>query len=197
MVPTPWRVAAAMIAAFLAGGCSLWGTPGTDDSTSKDDKTPGLPIRGDLSEGWFASMPHAVWADEGAAKAPGHRKKEQQVFRTKVELLKVWTADGGTDMDFPSYAPGDDLTGWRAVDFDKEMVVGVFAGRIQNHSGIRIERVLPKGNGLVVEFRGYGWNSGVAPPIRCPCHVVVVDKVEGSVEFKELPSDIPPFEAVP
>ena len=124
MTQTPRRVAAILLAVFLAGGCSLRGMPGTDGRNSKDDKTPGLPIRGDLSQGWFAGTTHAVWADNDPGQTPGHRKKEQLVFRTGAELLKVWMADGGTDKDFPSYAPGDDLTRWRAVDFDKEMVVG-------------------------------------------------------------------------
>jgi hypothetical protein len=76
-------------------------------------------------------------------------------------------------------------------------VIATFYGKVTNHVGIRIERVLPQGNGLVVEFREFRFNRGMAPLTTCPCQVVVVDKVDGKVEFKALPIEVPLFQPVP
>jgi hypothetical protein len=200
MTQTPMRVAAVLIAVFLVAGCALRGVPGTDGRNSKEDNTPGLPIRGDMTMEWLhVGHERLSGGAVGLDEQPGHHKKEQMVFKTKEEMHKVWLADRGNEATLPYFTPegATGATKPREVDFDKEMVVAVFAGQAQCHCGIRIERVLPKGDGVVVEFREYSWNSGVAPPPTCPCQVVVVDKVAGKVEFKELPPDNPPFAPVP
>jgi hypothetical protein len=200
MIQTPKGVAAVLIAVFLVSGCSLGGLPGTDGRNSMEDNTPGLPIRGDMTMAWL-HVGHERLSGEavGLDELPGHHKTEQLVFRTKEEMRKVWVADRGKEAALPLVTP-EDATGGakdREVDFDKEMVAAVFAGQMACHCGIRIERVLPEGDGVVVEFRGYSWNSGVAPPPACPCQVVVIDKVAGKVRFRELPPEIPPLELVP
>ena len=62
-----------------------------------------------------------------------HEAAGQQVFRTAAELEKAWVADGGDKAQLP------------AVDFEKEMVLAVFAGmKSSGGHGIQIEKVLKK-----------------------------------------------------
>lgn len=113
-----------------------------------------------------------------------HEVAGQQVFRTAAELEKAWVADGGDKAQLP------------AVDFEKEMVLAVFAGQ-KNTGGhsIQIEKILKKQSDTNPKY--YVLYRQTAPPpdamvtqvLEYPAHVVVVPKVTGEVMF--FPVDSP------
>jgi hypothetical protein len=148
-------------AIFLAAGCA------TDP--------PSVPVRGTIQWLWInKTRPH------------GHMTKEQMVFRTKAEMLKVWVADGGKEEEPPVFIRDGKVS---EVDFAKEIVLAVFYGHTSlPKRNIRIEQIMPRGDGLVVAYRETE-NNSEGPPIgeNCPYEMVVVDKVDGDIEFKALP----------
>lgn len=107
-----------------------------------------------------------------------HAVAGQQVFRTATELEQAWTADGGDKAALPK------------VDFEKEMVLAVFAGekRTGGHR-IQLEKVLLKQSQTKPKY--YVLYRETAPPadamvtmaLTYPSHVVVVPKVTSEVMF--------------
>jgi hypothetical protein len=185
MTQTPRGMAVTMLAiVFLVAGC--WGGADTSDSTGSGAaglREPSLPVRGTIQ-----------WPSRGKGEeVSGHMKKEQLVFRTKAEMLKVWVADGGTEKEPQRFyqrfyrLPVENGDKESEVDFDQEMVLAVFSGLTNWKSSIRIEQVMPKANGLVVEFReSETQGEGPPPSPACPYDMLVVDRVEGAVKFKAL-----------
>src|SRR5262249_51846217 len=87
----------------------------------------------------------------------------------------------------PRWTPAGAGGGERDVDFGKHVVVAVFKGKGTDHDGIRIEGVFKVGGKVVVEYREFRARAGGALAESYPCHVVVVEKLAGDVEFKRLP----------
>jgi len=115
---------------------------------------------------------------------PGaHRTAEQRVFRAPDEFRQAWEADGGTAATLPG------------VDFEKEMVLAVFAGekRTGGHA-IRIEQVALGGTEadpvVCVLYRQTAPppNAMVIQVLTHPAHAVVVKKVSGAVKFLDIAS---------
>jgi hypothetical protein len=188
---TNCRILAAIFVLNLTSGCALRDKPNVGDANANEDKAPGATIRGDLSASWGDPTGNAERDKTGVV----HKNKEQLVFRTKEEMLKVWKANGGADKKPPRFIPAGAKDQEREVDFGKEMVVAVFGGEVVGQHTFRIERIVPKGNGIVVKFREVVTNGGaqmidVEIPHYWPCCVVVVDKVKGPVEFSELPPEV-------
>ncbi len=115
---------------------------------------------------------------------PGaHSAPEQRVFRTAEELKQAWVADGGAPSNLPP------------VDFEKEMVLAVFAGKkpTRGHA-IKIERVAVKGPDanptVCVLYRQTvpAPDVTVTQAITYPSHAVVVKKMPGRVKFLDIAS---------
>jgi hypothetical protein len=115
---------------------------------------------------------------------PGaHSAPEQRVFRTAEELKQAWVADGGAPSNLPP------------VDFEKEMVLAVFAGKKPTGGhAIKIERVAVKGPDanptVCVLYRqtAPAPDVPVAQAITYPSHAVVVKKTDGTVEWFDVAS---------
>ena len=109
-----------------------------------------------------------------------HQQPGQFVWRTAAEFEQAWVADRGAKEKLP------------AVDFDKEMVLAVFAG-MKKTGGYRIaiEKVVAKPGKVYVLYRQTVPAPGgpVTMAITFPSHVVVVPKTEGEVMF--FPVDSP------
>ncbi|MDQ2868903.1 MAG: hypothetical protein M3R59_10935 [Verrucomicrobiota bacterium] len=119
-----------------------------------------------------------------------HRKKGERVFRTQAELMAAWEADGGAKESAPRMLPEETVqppAGARAIDFSKEMVFAIFLGEATDHDGIKIERIVRDAGKIVVEYQQFPLYKGTAPMPASPCDMVVVEKIEGDVQFKELP----------
>jgi hypothetical protein len=119
---------------------------------------------------------------------PQHKDEDTMVFRTREEMVKAWTADGGKLEDMPK------------VDFDKEMVLAVFLGKKPTDGySVKIETVAwGEDDGKIIKMKG------ILAPYRCtapaqdakvqnvltyPACVVVIAKHEGKVLFFDTESD--------
>jgi hypothetical protein len=113
-----------------------------------------------------------TWAPQ--APNPG-----QIVIRTQQQLTKTWIAHGGEPSEMPQ------------VNFNEEMVIGVFSGeRRTGGFGITIEKIVVKpdadeGNTIYVIYKETGPAKGDIVPqvLTYPSHAVVVKKTEGKVQF--------------
>lgn len=142
-------------------------------SPSGDEKKPSMKVIGHLE--WPCSR---------------HPQKGALVFRTRAELVAAWRADGGEKESALRIVPAgieEGLTVAREVNFDREMVVAVFLGAATDHDGIKIERVVGEAGKVVVEYQRFPFYKGTAPIPASPCDVVIVEKIEGEVQFNELP----------
>jgi hypothetical protein len=119
-----------------------------------------------------------------------HPTQEQIVLRTRDETVQSWSKDGG---NYPRVAcrvmTGKDVGQFRDVDFDREWLLVVFRGETTDHEGIRIERVVQRGQTVTVEYREIPIYKGTAPGPAWPCHAVVVPRAEGEIVFKALPPE--------
>jgi hypothetical protein len=100
----------------------------------------------------------------------------QVTARTPDEWAAIWK----------QHAPGRPMP---AVDFSREMVVGVFLGS-RNRAGYSVEivGVEKEGNGLVVRYKESvpGRSTMSAQIITMPVHLVAVPKTEGTVRFEKV-----------
>jgi hypothetical protein len=101
------------------------------------------------------------------------------VVRTAAEWQQVWRAHSGSDAGRP------------AVDFTKQMVVGVFVGA-RNTGGYSVEitGVDLVQNALVVRYteKAPDPDAIVAQVITAPFHLVSVQKLDGPVRFERAGS---------
>jgi hypothetical protein len=114
------------------------------------------------------------------AWAGAHEQPGQFAWRTAAEFEKAWVADGGAKENLP------------AVDFEKEMVLAVFAGMKNTGGyGITIEKVATKPGKVYVLYRETAPlpDGMVTMAITYPSHVVVVPKTAGEVMF--VPANSP------
>jgi hypothetical protein len=96
------------------------------------------------------------------------------VVKNGAQWIALWTEHAGTDAEVP------------AVDFDRQMVIGVFLGQQRDgcHS-TTISSVSLSGNKLTVLHK----DTVPGPLVRCtmamttPAHLVVVDRSDSQVEF--------------
>jgi len=104
--------------------------------------------------------------------SPVHKTAENLLLKDAASLEKVWLADGGKKEELPK------------VDFDKEMVVAVFAGAKEKPVRVSIERVVLNEDKLavlysVVEKGAQEEDKAVRPNVQ----VVVVEKKEVKETF--------------
>jgi TPR repeat protein len=111
-----------------------------------------------------------------------HQSAAELVFDSRAAMLNVWTADGGREDQMPG------------VDFEKEMVLAVFAGP-KNGSGykIKIQQVIKaeKGNQVIALYQTTEPEGNpVGTKTTYPNHVVSIQKIENAnVKFLDLESD--------
>jgi hypothetical protein len=101
---------------------------------------------------------------------------KQAVARTPAEFQAVWRQHD------PERRPP-------AVDFTKEMVVGVFLGSRPTAGWVlEIVSATPDGDGLVVRYRELAPPPGgvTAQVLTSYHHVVAVPKVAGAVKFEKI-----------
>ena len=100
----------------------------------------------------------------------------QVTARTPEEWASIWK----------QHAPSRPMP---AVDFSREMVVGVFLGsRTTAGYSVEIVGVEKEGNGLIVRYKESGPRPGTvsAQIITTPCHLVAVPKTDGPVKFERV-----------
>ncbi len=76
-----------------------------------------------------------------AGKSSGVREAAQMVIRDAVEWAALWRRHAGAS-----------LRPMPAVDFDREMVIAVFAGTIQSPHVVSVARIVPESGRLVVWY---------------------------------------------
>ena len=100
----------------------------------------------------------------------------QVTARTPEEWERIWK----------QHAPSRPMP---AVDFSREMVVGVFLGsRTTAGYSVEIVGVEKEGNGLVVRYKETAPGRGTvsAQIITTPSHLVAVPKTDGVVKFERV-----------
>lgn len=101
---------------------------------------------------------------------------KQVTARTPEEWAAIWNR----------HAPGRPMP---AVDFSRDMVVGVFLGS-RNSAGYSVEivGVEKEGNGVVVRYRetAPGRTAITAQIITSPVHLVAIPKQDGTVRFEKV-----------
>ena len=117
----------------------------------------------------------------GKGQQAGIDSPRQVTVRSRDELTKLWKENGQN-------------TPMPAVDFAKEMVVGVFMGS-RSTAGFATEVVgyrpaKPGGNDVVVEYRETTPGPGTiaAQVIVAPFHLVAIPKQTGTVTFEKAKS---------
>ncbi|MCY3020404.1 MAG: protease complex subunit PrcB family protein [Planctomycetota bacterium] len=129
---------------------------------------------------------------------PEHKKAEQLVFRSADEMAAVWMADGGKKEHMPQrynevgeirvFDEGAKKDQPPGINFEKEMVLAVFAGEkpTGGHS-VKIEKVVygaaKKTVWVIYREKAPEPGAGVTQALTYPSHVVAVKKVEGEVRF--------------
>jgi hypothetical protein len=106
----------------------------------------------------------------------------QAVARTPAEWQALWR----------DHAPAGRLP---AVDFDSQMVVGVFLGTMPSSGyGVEIVGVRTDGDALVVEYvqRQPKRDTLAVQILTQPFHLVTVTKHAGPVRFVRVPDPAPP-----
>jgi hypothetical protein len=101
----------------------------------------------------------------------------QVVVRTEAEWTKLWQ----------QHAPDRPRP---AIDFSKEMVVGVFLGsRPTGGFSVAIVSATPKDGTVIVSYKESRPRPGVmtAQVLTFPFHIVAVPKTAGEVRFEKMP----------
>jgi hypothetical protein len=112
--------------------------------------------------------------DRGARS--GIESPRQVAVRSSDAFVALWTEHAGT-RERP------------AVDFGREMVVGVFVGsRPTAGYSVEIVATRPDGDGLIVQYREGRPAQGMmtAQVITSPFHLAVVPRCSGPVKFEKL-----------
>ena len=136
---------------------------------------------------------------------PAHKNAECLVFRSAGEMAAVWLADGGKTGSVPRrydeageirvFTEGAEGTSqFPAIDFEKHMVVAVFAGQKPSGGyGVKIEEVIYAAAKKTVWVL---YRETPPPPgavttqvLTYPSHVVAVRNVDGEVKFLKSDSD--------
>jgi hypothetical protein len=135
---------------------------------------------------------------------PAHKKAECLVFHSGDELATAWLADGGRRGSAPVrydevgemrvFAEGGKEPPPPPINFEKEMVVAVFAG--QKPTGgysVKVEKVVyaagRKTVWVVYSEKAPGPDAMTTQVLTYPSHVVAVTKVEGEVKFVKSESE--------
>ena len=111
-------------------------------------------------------------------EASGHQEAKQVIIRTAAEWKALWQ----------EHSPTQKMP---AVDFAKDMVVGVFLGsRPSAGYEVEIVNVRTEQNNLIVEYaqKQPGRGTMAAQILTEPFHLVSVPKHAGTVRFVRVPA---------
>ncbi len=115
----------------------------------------------------------------GKGPASAIEEARQVVVRTPAEWTALWqTHTGGRSGSEPP-----------ALDFSREMVLGVFSGsRPTGGYGVEIVRTVAANGRLLVEFveSSPGASTIAAQVVTAPFHLVAVPRMDGAVQFTRV-----------